>query len=182
MLKFHIEPQRPEDLDAIEALLDRSFGPERTRKTVYRLREGIAPRQDLSFVAHDEEGGLLASLRFWPIVIETTPAILLGPLAVDPKMRGQGVGRSLVRHGLNMARLNHDRLCVVVGAPEYYSPYGFVPATPAGLVLPGPVEPERFQVMELVSGALEGVRGLIRRDERHALAGEGVRRSGLMGA
>lgn len=182
MLKFHIQPQRPDDEQAIEHLLDRSFGPERTRKTVYRLREGIAPRPDLSFVAVDDAGELLASLRFWPIRIEQAPAILLGPLAVEPKTRGMGVGRALVRHALNTARMNHDRLCVVVGDPAYYQPYGFMPATPAGLVLPGPVEPERFQVAELTAGALEGVRGLIQPDERHALAAEWVRRPGLIGA
>jgi predicted N-acetyltransferase YhbS len=53
----------------------------------------------------------------------------------------------------------------VVGEPAYYGPYGFVPAAPAGLILPGPVDPRRFQVLELASGALDTMRGLIARDE-----------------
>jgi len=175
MLSFHIQPQGPQHAPEIDPLLDRTFGTDRMQRTVYRLREGIAPLADLAFVAVDDAGRLLASLRFWPIRIEDTPAILLGPLAVEPKMQGQGVGRALVRHGLNAARLEGHRLCVVVGEPEYYAPYGFVPATPAGLVLPGPVQPERFQALELTAGALEGVRGLIQRDARYAVAGEGVR-------
>lgn len=165
MLKFHILPERPEDAPDIEPLLDRSFGPERSRKTVYRLRQGVSPEPDMCFVAVDDDGRMLASLRFWPIRIENTPAILLGPLAVEPAIQGRGIGRALVRHGLDAARRQGWRLCVVVGEPEYYSLYGFVPAAPRGLVLPGPVEPRRFQVLELATGALDGVRGLIQRAE-----------------
>jgi predicted N-acetyltransferase YhbS len=173
MAMFHIRPHTAQDADAIEPLLDRSFGPERRQRTVYRLREGIRPLPELCLAAVDDDGRLLASLQFWPIRIESTPAILLGPLAVEPKMRNQGLGRALVRHGLNEARRHGHRLCVVSGAPEYYRPYGFVPAMPYGLVMPGPLEPERLQVLELVPGALEGVRGLIQPDTRHAVAAEG---------
>jgi predicted N-acetyltransferase YhbS len=172
MLTFHIRRQTPADAAAIEPLLDRCFGPERRQRTVYRLRDGIRPVPELCFAAVDDSDQLLASLQFWPIRIESTPAILLGPLAVKPKMRNQGLGRALVRHGINEARRNGHRLCVVSGPPEYYRPYGFVPAVPRGLVMPGPLEPERLQVLELVPGALDGVRGLIQPDERYARAGD----------
>ena len=161
MLSFHIVAERDHDGPAIDRLLDRSFGPERHQRTVYRLRDGVAPVPDLRFVAVDDAGALLASLRFWPIRIEGVPALLFGPLAVDPKQRNQGLGRALLRHGLSEARRAGHRLCLVSGAPDYYRPYGFMPATPQGLVLPGPIEPERLQVLELTPGALEGVRGLI---------------------
>lgn len=162
-MQYQILPQRPDDAPLLDPLLDRTFGRDRHGKTVYRLREGIAPVPELCFSAVHEDGSLLASLRFWPIRIEDTPAILLGPLAVEPPLQGQGIGKALVRHGLAEARKRGHRLCVVVGEPEYYGPYGFANAPAAGLVLPGPVDPRRFQVLELVSGALEGVRGVIRR-------------------
>ena len=168
MLAFHIRRHQPGDAEVIEPLLDRCFGPERVERTVYRLREGIRPVPELCFAAVDDADRILASLQFWPIRIETTPAILLGPLAVEPRMRNQGLGRALVRQGINAARTHGHRLCVVSGAPSYYRPYGFVPAVPYGLVMPGPLEPERLQVLELVPGALAGVRGLIQRDERYA--------------
>jgi len=168
MLAFHIRRHEPGDADTIESLLDRCFGTARTERTVYRLRRGIRPVPELCFAAVDDSDRILASLQFWPIRIETAPAILLGPLAVEPSMRNQGLGRALVRHGINQARKHGQRLCVVSGAPSYYRPYGFVPAVPYGLVMPGPLEPARLQVLELVPGALEGVRGLIQRDERYA--------------
>lgn len=169
MLAFHIRRHQPGDAATVEPLLDRCFGPGRTERTVYRLRDGIRPVPELCFAAVDDSDRVLASLQFWPIRIETTPAILLGPLAVEPRMRNQGLGRALVRHGINEARKHGHRLCVVSGAPAYYRPYGFVPAVPYGLVMPGPLEPERLQVLELVPGALEGVRGLIQRDDRYAV-------------
>ncbi len=162
-MDFQILPERAQDPAQFDALLDRTFGPDRLAKTVYRLREGIEDLTALRFVAVDPEGKLLASLRFWPVLIEAAPAILLGPLAVEPALQGLGLGRALVRHGLNEARRLGHRICVVVGGPEYYGPYGFINAPAAGLVLPGPVDPRRFQVLELAPGALEGLRGLIRR-------------------
>ena len=165
MIDFEILPQRPDDPAHFESLLDRTFGPDRLSKTVYRLREGVEDLSALRFVAVDPGGRLLASLRFWPILIEAAPAILLGPLAVEPPLQGRGMGKALVRHGLNEARRRGHRICVVVGEPEYYGPFGFTSAGAAGLVLPGPVDPRRFQVLKLKLGALEGLRGTIGRAE-----------------
>lgn len=178
-MTFTLVAEQPHHAAHIDPLLDRTFGPERHAKTVYRLRENLGAHPELSFAAVDAGGALLASLRFWPILIEATPAILLGPLAVEPDLQGRGIGRALVVHGLAEARRLGHRLCIVVGEPEYYGPYGFVPAAPSGLILPGPVEPRRFQVLEIISGALEGVRGLIGRDEAATApltpAGRGLR-------
>lgn len=160
-MSFEILPERAGDAALIEPLLDRTFGFDRNFKTVYRLRERQAPLDRLSFVAVHDDGGLLASLRFWSVAIGDEPALLLGPLAVEPALQGQGIGRALVRHGLASARRQGHRLCLVVGPPDYYGPFGFVNAPSLGLVLPGPVELPRFQALELASGALQGVYGLV---------------------
>lgn len=162
-MSFTIVPERPQDAALINPLLDRTFGFERTRKTVYRLREFLDPLPALCFSAVAADGSLLGSIRYWPIAIAGTPAILLGPLAVEPALQGRGIGKALVRHSLSAAEAAGHRICVVVGDPNYYRPFGFGPAAGRGLSLPGPVEPERFQVKELVPGALEGVHGVIAR-------------------
>lgn len=160
---YKISPQWPAAEPLIEDLLDRTFGQERLEKTVYRLREGVAAVEGLSFIAEGGQGDLIASIRFWPVTIAGEPVILLGPLAVEPRYQGQGMGRALVSWSLKAAKQQGHRLCLVVGDPAYYAPYGFVPACPNGLILPGPVDPERFQVLELVAGAIEGVRGVVER-------------------
>ncbi|SMF46722.1 Predicted N-acetyltransferase YhbS [Tistlia consotensis] len=164
-MDYEILSERPDDAALIDPLLDRTFGPERMTKTVYRLREMLPPVPELGFSAVDPDGHLLGSIRYWPILIEGTPAILLGPLAVEPRLQGRGIGKALVRHSLRAARQAGHRICVVVGEPEYYGPFGFRPAAEYGLILPGPVDPRRFQAQELAVGALEGVRGLIARAE-----------------
>ena len=160
-----IVPERPQDLAAIESLNDAAFGANRNHKTVYRLRDGLAPDAPLCFVALDEHDVLCASLRFWRIVIgpTKTPALLLGPLAVMPALRGQGYGKALMRHGIDAARRLGHKLIVLVGDPEYYNPFGFTREAALALKLPGPVEERRFLALPLVEGALAGVGGMIGR-------------------
>ena len=160
---FEIVAERPQDAAPRDQLLDLAFGPERGKRTVYRLREGAAAVAGLSFVVL-EDGTFSGSLRFWPVRLGGAERpILLGPLAVDPERRGQAVGVALVRRGLREAkRLGHD-IVLVVGAPHYYQRFGFGPATPYGLTLPGPVDPERFQIRALRGGALRRIAGPVER-------------------
>ena len=80
------------DAPAIEKLHERAFGPGRFAKSAYRLREGIAPVAELSFIAR--VGTLLVgSVRLTPARLGATAALLLGPLAVEPAFAGRGIGR-----------------------------------------------------------------------------------------
>src|SRR3989344_8993219 len=104
---FDIEAERPEHGPAIEALLDLSFGPGRYAKTAQRLREGNSPVPELCYVAFSDEGGerhMVGSLSFWPIAIGGVPGLMLGPLAVEPRRRGQGGGGTLKGEGGARAR------------------------------------------------------------------------------
>lgn len=161
-MTFSIVPERPQDAALIGPLLDRTFGFERMQKTVYRLRQPESAVPALSFAAVSPDGTLFGSLRFWRVRVGAEDrVVLLGPLAVEPALQGIGIGRGLVRHGLAEARRQGERICLVVGDPAYYRPFGFTSASGAGFILPGPVEPERFQVLELVPGALSDVSGLV---------------------
>lgn len=158
---FQIVAERPQDAGPREALLDLAFGPDRRRLTSYRLREGVEPVAALSYVALID-GAFHGSLRFWPIVVRGARApLLLGPLAVEPAGRGQAIGVALVRNGLRKARrLGHD-LVVLVGDYPYYKRFGFVHANRFGLVMPGPVDPERLLVRKIPRGRIAGVSGAV---------------------
>ena len=164
-MSVEIVPEQPEHAVLIDPLLDRTFGRNRRQRTTYRLRDGVPPIAALCFASLDGDGSFLASLRFWPLFVGGRDAILLGPLAVDPMLQGQGIGKALVAHGLAAAAALGHEICVVVGPPAYYRPFGFVNASAAGLIMPGPVEAARFQVMELVPGALEGLHGVLQKIE-----------------
>lgn len=132
---FAIRPEIAADSPAIEALLDRCFGPDRQKKTSYRFRDGIAPLSELCFVGEGESGAVVGAIRYWPIRLDDAPALLLGPLAIEPERQRRGVGRALVFHSLAAASALGHRLVFLVGDPAYYARFGFA-VVPAGIVMP----------------------------------------------
>ena len=149
------------DWAAREALLDRTFGEARFRKTCEQLRRGRLPSPGLAFGAFDGDE-LIGTLRLWDIMAGSAGrALLLGPLAVAPELQGRGIGSALVRHAIQEAALSgHDAILLVGDAP-YYRRFGFSSARVKGLHLPGPVVRSRFQGLELEKGALAGAVGLV---------------------
>ncbi len=156
-----IEPETPDDADDIERLNERVFGPGRFARTAYRIREKTNPDPSLSFVAR--VGTLLVGANsMTPIDIGGTPALLLGPLIVEPVFRSQGIGEALVKRSLETARAAGWKLVILVGDEPYYGRMGFQPVPPGRIVLPGPVDPARLLYCELEAGALEAAGGQAR--------------------
>jgi predicted N-acetyltransferase YhbS len=149
------------DIESRERLLDQSFGPDRHQKTCTRLRDGRLPADGLAFVARAQDR-VVGTLRLWHVAAGKVPFLMLGPLAVDPLMRGEGIGSRMVVHALAHATELGHRAVFLVGDEPYYQRFGFSRAAAEKLVLPGPVETARFLARELVPGGLEGARGLIR--------------------
>lgn len=159
-LSLALANESPADLAIVEKLAERAFGPGRFARTAYRLREGVAPEYDLSFVAR--VGTLVVGAnRMTPIRLGDTPAMLLGPLIVDPMFRSRGIGRRLVERSLETARAAGCRLVLLVGDAPYYGQMGFKRVPMGRLVMPGPVDPARLLVCELAEGAFEGVSGAV---------------------
>jgi predicted N-acetyltransferase YhbS len=149
-----------DDAPAIERLHERTFGPGRYAKTAYRLREQVAHRLDLSFTARI--GTLLVgSVRLSPVRIGESRALLLGPLTVEPPFRERGVGQALIDRALDEARAKGHRLVILVGDEPYYGKCGFKRIPPGRITMPGPVDPARLLVAELVEGAFDGASGQI---------------------
>jgi predicted N-acetyltransferase YhbS len=162
-LSLTILPEKPNDADAIERLHERTFGPGRFVLSAYRLREHVDHLLELSFTARI--GTLLVgSVRQLPICIGDTPALMLGPLTVEPPFRKRGVGRALLDRSLDDARKAGHRLVLLVGDETYYSRVGFKTVPKGRATMPGPVDYSRLLVAELVEGAFTDVSGVIRPD------------------
>ena len=159
-LPLTIRHETPADAGAIEKLHERAFGPGRYAKTAYRLREGVAPIASLSFVAL--VGTLVVgSIRLTPITIGQTPALLLGPLAVEQAFSSIGIGMSLIQRAVETAKAEGHQLILLVGDEPYYSRAGFVVMPKSRAEMPGPVDPQRVLVLELVPDALVNVSGRV---------------------
>lgn len=149
---MEMREQRQDDLPGIEHLMDAAFGPRRGDRAVWRLRPG-PPVPELCLVAEDN-GVLVGSLRFWQVQIFDRPQLLLGPLAVQPELRGKGHGKALVWHGLAIASQGSWDFCIISGEPDYYPRFGFVPVPAGQLVWPGFLEPGRLQIKPLKSAEM----------------------------
>jgi predicted N-acetyltransferase YhbS len=157
-----IRHERLADAAAREALLDVCFGCERTTKTSERLREGRLPAAGLSFVA-TEHGRLVGTVRLWHVSAGPgRPALLLGPLAVDPACRGRGIGANLMERAIAEARRRGHREILLVGDAPYYARFGFAAAHAGKLTLPGPFARDRLLGLALTAEAAQAAAGLVR--------------------
>ncbi|MDQ7249994.1 GNAT family N-acetyltransferase [Dongia sedimenti] len=161
---FRIAPEAAVSTGSVERLYGRVFGPARFRKASHRYRTGLAPLAELSWIARTDDA-IVGAIRYWSILVggERARALLLGPLAVAPDCEDRGIGRALVLKTLDLAAAAGHDLVLLVGDPEYYDRFGFVPATPYGFVMPGESRPERLQVLSLQGRPLERAGGVLRR-------------------
>jgi len=144
----------------VREVLLRAFDGPGEADLVDRLRSAGAAT--VSLVA-EVEGEVVGHILFSPIEIEGADSkasgVGLAPMAVLPDHQRSGIGSELVREGLARCRELGELRVVVLGHPEYYPRFGFVPANTFGIVSDYDVPDEVFMVQELGPGALDGVNG-----------------------
>ena len=156
---FHLNEETADDWWEVEALLDLCFAPGREALSSYRLRDHVPMVAPLCLVLRDEGLVLAAAIRYWPVLVDSHPVLLLGPIAVHPTRQGEGLGGYLIHESLAEARVLGWKRVLLVGDAPYYSRFGFRKLP--GVVMPPPTNPERVLGFELVVGAWDGVRGLV---------------------
>jgi len=157
---FAIRGERVADVAAREALLDACFGEGRHMRTCQRLRDDRAPAEGLALSAV-RGGTLVGTLRLWHVSAGGAPALVLGPLAVDPACRDLGIGGALVNRALNLAKARGHGAVILFGDAPYYARFGFSAQKTGELALPGSFERDRLLAVELRDGALDGAWGMI---------------------
>lgn len=157
--QIEIRNERPQDAEAVEALLDRAFGPGRFVKASERVREFAEFRPDLSFCAW-EGGEITGTVRLWRIAVGGRPPLaFLGPLAVEAGARRGGLGGELVERACRAAQEAGLAAVLLVGDEPYFSRFGFAAALAREITLPGPVDQRRVLLRELAPGGAEGLSG-----------------------
>lgn len=150
----------------VEALFDLCFAPGREALSSYRLREDVPPVADLCLIARDADEILAGAIRFWPVSVGDTPALLLGPIAVHPTRQGEGLAQVLITDALARAVAAGWQRVLLIGDAPYYGQFGFSKAE--GIAFPPPTNPDRVLACALTDGAWDGVAGLVSKAARPA--------------
>ena len=149
-----IRRERAEDFAAIAALHDDAFvrvdGAARSVESslVDELRGDGDVLEELTFVA-ELDGEVVGHVLCSAATLGEGPCVGLGPIAVAPHLQRQGIGAALMASVIASAEQRGDAALVLLGDPDYYGHFGFVPACERGIASPGPWEDRFFQVKTL---------------------------------
>ncbi|GAB5519624.1 MAG: N-acetyltransferase [Rhodothermales bacterium] len=164
-----IRPETPSDHAAVFALNATAFPTDAEARLVDALRKQASPI--VSLVA-EQDGVVVGHILFSPVTLPHHPSLALmglAPMAVHPQHQRQGIGGALVKAGLAACREMGAVAVIVLGHPEYYPRFGFVPASRFGIVCPYEVPDEVFLALELTPDVLIDAGGTL---QYHAAFGD----------
>ena len=158
-----IRSETQDDIAAIRHINLEAFGGTDEADLIERLRSRQAFTLSLIAVQADK---IVGHILFSPVAVESEhssfQAITLAPMAVLPAYQRKGIGSQLVRCGLEECRRLGHEIVVIVGHPDYYPRFGFIPGKTKGIGCEFEVPDEAWMVMELRGGALAGRSGTVK--------------------
>jgi putative acetyltransferase len=164
-----IRPPSAEETEAVFEVHRLAFGEDDEADLVAQLLEDPTAQPVISASAFKDEvmvGHVLLTNAVLEGIEHLTPRIMiLAPLAVTPDAQGEGVGQAILGPALMLASGRQVELVFVLGHPEYYSKFNFLPATPLGFEAPYPIPEEHadaWMVLEIGEGALGRLSGTVR--------------------
>lgn len=170
-----IRAEEPADAAAVRAVNELAFEQPIEADLVDALRAAGKAVVALVAVAG---GRVVGHILFSEVRIEpdaggaAAVAAGLAPMAVLPELQRRGIGSRLVEAGLARCREAGYGASIVLGHPDYYPRFGYVPASRFGVRSTYDVPDEVFMAQELRPGALAAAAGLARYAPEFDAAGE----------
>lgn len=161
---MRIRPERPEDFDAVHAMVAAAFEREDEARLVRLIRGSDHYVPELTLVSEDD-GEILGHVMLSFVHFDGGGAdrvLCLAPLAVRPDRQRQGIGDALTRAALEAADARSEPLVVLTGHPSYYPRFGFEPARALGVESPEPGLTDEVWVAKRLGSYDPGLRGLVR--------------------
>lgn len=154
-MDWRTRQETAQDIDAVHAVVTAAFDRHDEAALVDALRADPAWLPGLSWVATADDGTVVGHALLTRCRIGTADALALAPVAVLPAHHSRGAGSAVVRAALDAARSRGERIVVVLGHPEYYRRFGFVPASRYGISTAFDVPDEALMALPL-AGAPPG--------------------------
>jgi putative acetyltransferase len=158
--EVRIRIENIEDPAAIRVVNEAAFGEPGEAVLVDKLRNhgsvlvSLVAELDSTIVGH-----VLFSRMWIDTASARISAVALAPVGVLPEYQRKGIGQRLIAHGLDLLRVQGERIVIVLGHPDYYPRFGF--SSDKAALLDAPFPRDAFMAMELVDGALAGVQGRV---------------------
>lgn len=156
---LRLRTEQPEDRAAVVALTAAAFavspvtglpveGEPEEVELLRRLFDSAEYLPEFSIVAEldGEIVGHVISSRGW---VGELALLGLGPISVVPRLQRHGIGTALMNETVARANAAGERGIALLGSPEYYSRFGFVPSTSLGVAPPEAGWGAHFQLLPL---------------------------------
>ncbi|MER7452193.1 N-acetyltransferase [Nocardia beijingensis] len=158
-----IRRERVDDAAAIAAVHRSAFAPRYAHAAASGDRPGADPPEvDLVAKLRSDEGWIptlsLVAIEHESVIghvcltraaVGPFPVLALGPIGVLADHQGAGVGSALMHAALGAADALDEPLICLLGSPEFYPRFGFVPAARLGITPDDPAWISHFQVRAL---------------------------------
>jgi putative acetyltransferase len=157
-----VRPETPEDIPGIRKVNESAFPTQEEADLVDLCRERGKVVLSLAALV---EGKVVGHVLFTPVTLDPPHpgwrGLGLGPIAVEPKLQGKGIGSRLMTIGLEICRGQGFDFVVLLGAPRYYTRFGFIPGREFGLSSDYG-DGDEFQARELKPGVLRGAKAVVK--------------------
>lgn len=163
-MKVSIRTETPADREGVRTVNLAAFKKPVEADLIDRLR--ISSPDFKSLVAISARK-VVGHILFTPATLESgqTPVIgmALGPMSVLPDFQRKGIGSTLVQLGMALIRQRSCPFVAVLGHPQFYPRFGFVPSVVYGIECPWPEIPQEVFMVALVDERLmAGRKGVVR--------------------
>jgi predicted N-acetyltransferase YhbS len=166
--KIEIREEKEEDYFKVEDLTRNAFWNKHglgcdEHYLVHKLREHKDYIKDLSKVAiynGDIVGTIMYSKSF--VLDETLnkhEVLTFGPLCIEPKYQGIGIGESLLKDTIIAAKDANYKAIIIFGEPDYYPRLGFKTCDNFGITTSDGENFDAFMCYELNKGSLNSIKG-----------------------
>jgi predicted N-acetyltransferase YhbS len=119
-----IREEKKSDNKKIFLLEEDVLGPGRHARPSFRLRENLICNQKYSKIYYKNQK-IIGSIRYFNCKIKSNEGLMLGPLIVDQKFKGRGIGKELVNQSIKSVNDKKISFIILIGELDYYGQFGF---------------------------------------------------------